>query len=133
MSAAHKIVIVDDDREFAESNRDLLEAYGYEVAVAHDGASGLALAKKLRPSLMILDVMMTTDTEGFDVARQVPETPELRGMKVLLVTGVAKALNLPGVLKPDDTWLPVDHILEKPISPGRLIAEVERLVQGAQA
>lgn len=123
-----KILIVDDDVSFAESNRDLLEAYGYEVYVAHDGVSGLAKAHEVRPDVMILDVMMTTDTEGFEVARRIPESPELRHMGVLLVTGVTRALHLPGGLQPDDTWLPVDRVLEKPIAPDRLIAEVERVL-----
>jgi CheY-like chemotaxis protein len=129
MSTPKKILIVDDDREFAESNRDLLEAYGYEVHMAHDGASGLELARRLRPDVMILDVMMATDTEGFEIARKVPESPELKDTKVLLVTGIVKALHLPAGLRPDDTWLPVQRVLEKPIPPDRLVKEVNRILE----
>ena len=128
MNSPRKILIVDDDEFFAESNKDLLEAYGYEVLMAADGAAGLALAKAQRPDLMILDVMMATETEGFEVARKLPESTELRGMRVLLVTGVTKAMHLPGHLEPDKTWLPVDRVLEKPIAPPRLIAEVKKLL-----
>jgi len=128
MSDTKKILLVDDDPDFVQSNRDLLEACGYDVVSAHDGTSGIELAKKEQPDLMILDVMMTTDTEGFEVARKIPETPELRGLPVLLVTGVAKALHLPSHLEPDSTWLPVDRVLEKPIDPARLLAEVERIL-----
>jgi CheY-like chemotaxis protein len=129
MSENAKILIVDDDAAFAESNRDLLEAYGYEVHLAADGAVGLDLARKVRPDLMILDVMMTTETEGFEVARKVPESPELRDMAVLLVTGITKEMHLPHVPRPDETWLPVDRVLEKPIRPDRLIKEVERVLR----
>ncbi len=129
MSENPRILIVDDDIDFAESNRDLLEPFGYEVHMAHDGRSGLELAKKLAPDVMILDVMMATDTEGFEVARKIPESEELRHMKVLLVTGVVEALHLPNGLEPDDTWLPVDRVLEKPIHPGRLIKEVEKVLK----
>jgi two-component system, OmpR family, alkaline phosphatase synthesis response regulator PhoP len=123
-----KVLIVDDDAAFADSNRDLLEAYGFDVSVANDGKSGLETAHKIRPDVLILDVMMTTDTEGFEVARRIPETPELRNMGVILVTGMTKLFNLPGSLHPDETWLPVDRVLEKPIPPARLIAEVERVL-----
>jgi len=122
------VLIVDDDVAFAESNRDLLEAYGYQVHVAHTGSEGLSVAREIHPDVMILDVMMATDTEGFEIARKIPESVELAGMGVLLVTGVTTALHLPGTLKPDDTWLPVDRILDKPIAPARLIAEVDRLL-----
>lgn len=128
MSESKKVLLVDDDPDFVESNRDLLEAYGYEVHAARNGEDGLRMARELRPDIMILDVMMTSDTEGFEVARRIPEAPELKQMGVLLVTGVANALGLPRVPQPDETWLPVDRVLEKPIDPGRLIAEVERVL-----
>jgi CheY-like chemotaxis protein len=132
MNTPAKILIVDDDDAFAESIRDLLEAYGYEARVAPDGQTGLAEARAFRPALMILDVMMATDTEGFDVARKIPETPELRGIKVLLVTGMTQEMRVRQRLEPDDTWLPVERVLEKPISPQRLIAEVERILGKAE-
>lgn len=128
MSDKWVVLIVDDDEAFAASNRDLLEAYGYEVHVACNGAMGLEMAKKVRPDVMILDVMMASDTEGFEVARKIPESPELCRMGVLLVTGMVQAFHLPGGLKADDTWLPVDRILNKPIPPARLMAEVERVL-----
>jgi two-component system, OmpR family, alkaline phosphatase synthesis response regulator PhoP len=129
MKENKKILIVDDDTCFAESNKDLLEAYGYEVHVADGGAAGLEMAKEIKPDIMILDVMMATDTEGFEVARKIPESPGLKYMGVLLVTGITKALSLPGGLRPDETWLPVDRILDKPIAPTRLISEVERVLK----
>ncbi|MBA4388071.1 MAG: hypothetical protein C0404_08830 [Verrucomicrobia bacterium] len=124
-----RVLIVDDDSMFSESNKDLLEAYGFEVHLAVDGRSGLIMAGKLRPDIMILDVMMSTDTEGFEVARKIPERPELKDMGVILVTGMAKSLDLPAALRPDHTWLPVDRVLEKPIPPARLISEVERVLK----
>ena len=62
------------------------------------------------------------------VARRIPETPELRNMRVLLVTGITKAMHLSFGFEPDDTWLPVERVLEKPIRPERLLEEVERVL-----
>jgi CheY-like chemotaxis protein len=129
MSGPHKVLVVDDDVSFIESIRDLLDAYGYVVLSAQDGASGIEVAKVERPDVMILDVMMKTDTEGLDVARRVRDIPELAGMGVVLVTGVTKALHLPRDLAPDEHWLPVDRVLEKPVSPDMLIRELERVLQ----
>lgn len=124
-----KILLVDDDLSFTESNKDLLEAYGYEVLVAHDGKTGLDMAIKEHPHLMILDVMMATDTEGFEVARKIPHAPELRNMRVLLVTGITKAMHLSYGFEPDETWLPVERVLEKPIQPERLLEEVDKILK----
>ena len=123
-----RILIVDDDIEYVESNKELLEAGGYEVLTAHDGKSGFELAKKEKPDLMILDVMMATKTEGFDVARKIPSSPELKEMQVLLVTGVRREMNLPFHVEPDDTWLPVDKVFEKPIEPQTLLDEIKKRI-----
>ena len=123
------ILVVDDDSDFVESNRDLLEAHGYTVIVAYDGRSGFEAACRELPDLMILDVMMASATEGFEIARMVRAEPSLRGLRVLLVTGVSKAMDLPFRLEPDEKWLPVNRVLEKPILPRQLIAEIEKALQ----
>ena len=125
---APKILVVDDDAEFVESNKDLLEAHGYRVVTAHDGRSGFEAARRERPALMILDVMMATHVEGFEVARKIPETPELKHMRVLLVTGIQQDMHLPFGFDPDESWLPVDRVLEKPIAPIRLLSEIQKVL-----
>ena len=122
------ILLVDDDVDFVESNKELLEAHGYKVLAAFDGASGLERAKAVKPDLMILDVMMATQTEGFEISRKIPETPELKAMRVLLVTGIRKAMNLPFGFEPDQSWLPVNDVLEKPIPPQALLDKVGQLL-----
>jgi hypothetical protein len=54
--------------------------------------------------------------------------PELKDMKVLLVSGITRQMNLNYKLEPNDSWLPVDRVMEKPIDPARFIAEVEKLL-----
>jgi DNA-binding response OmpR family regulator len=129
MNAPKKILLVDDDRSFVESNKDLLEAYGYEVLTAHDGASGLEIARKEQPDLLVLDVMMTYDTEGFDTAHKIREIPELAAMKIFLVSGVVKTKEFQKKMETERNWLPVDHIMEKPFNPARFIAEIEKLLE----
>jgi CheY-like chemotaxis protein len=130
MTEKKRILLVDDDVDFVESNRDLLEASGYEVLAAHDGQAGLDLAVKEKPDLMILDVMMAHDTEGFEVSRKIPQTPELRGMPVIMVTGIRKELEVPYTLEPDQTWLPVQTLLEKPVPPEVFLEEIRRHLGG---
>jgi CheY-like chemotaxis protein len=127
VAEAKTVLIVDDDESFVESSRDLLEAFGYAVLAAHDGQGGLQKAVEAHPDLMILDVMMATPTEGFEVAQKARALPELNGMKILMVTGAARELHLPGRIQPGK-MLPVDRVLEKPIDPEQLVREVERLL-----
>jgi CheY-like chemotaxis protein len=129
MTTKQKILLVDDNEDFVRSTTDLLEAHGYRVISASDGESGLAMARQEHPDLMVLDVMMATKTEGFEVARRIPSCPELRNMPVLLVTGIRNEMKLGFRLEPDATWLPVSRIMEKPIDPGVFVATVNELLR----
>ena len=130
-NCAKKILIVDDDKDFSQSVEDLLKSEGYHVLKAYNGKEGLELASKERPDLMILDVMMAHDTEGFEVSRKLPETPELKGMPVIMVTGITSEKNLPFKFEPDETWLPVDVVFEKPVAPEKLLKEIKKRLKKA--
>ena len=126
MSDSRKILLVDDDVDFVAANQALLEAEGYEVISAHTGSDGIELARSAKPDLMILDVMMTSDTEGFEVSRKLQDIPELKGLPVILLTGIRQAMSLPFGFEPDSEWLPVRVVLEKPIPPETLLGEVKK-------
>lgn len=120
-----KIILVDDDESFVHSVQALLEAEDYTVIVAHNGQEGLQRARQERPDLMILDVMMTHNTEGFEISREIRKHPELGTMRIIMVTGIAKEMNLPFKFEPDDELLPVSVVLEKPVAPQKLLAAVK--------
>ncbi len=119
-----KVLVIDDDSDFVESILNLLEARGYVVASASNGKDGVQKARSEKPDLILLDVMMTTKDEGFNVARELHGIEELNKTPVIMVTGVRKEMNLPFGFEPDDTWLPVKQILEKPVKPEALLNAV---------
>ncbi|MBN1816097.1 MAG: response regulator [Sedimentisphaerales bacterium] len=121
---AKKVLIIDDDIDLVESMANLLEAKGYDVYTASNGEEGVEAAKTQTPDLILLDVMMTTKDEGFNVARQLNEAEQLKGTPVVMVSGVRKEMNLPFGFEPDETWLPVKAFLEKPVKPEVLLRTV---------
>ncbi|MFW5996701.1 MAG: response regulator [Verrucomicrobiota bacterium] len=129
MGKTTKILLVDDDNDLVESTVLLLESHNYQVMSAGDGKSGFQKAREIKPDLMILDVMMTTKTEGFDVARKIAADPDLRDMPVILLTGIRREMELPYGFEPDEDWLPVYTVLEKPLEPDKLISKIEELLQ----
>ena len=68
-----KVLMIDDDPEFVDAISNLLDAKGYEVHTASNGKDGVAKAKAEDPDIILLDVMMTTNNEGFNVARELHE------------------------------------------------------------
>jgi len=123
-----KILVVDDDPEFVAATGAILEGEGYSVVSAPNGEKGYAAAKKEKPDLMLLDVMMTHDTEGFDIVRKLKEDPETAKLPVIMITGIRKAKTLPFRFEPDDDWLPVKAVLEKPVKPETLLQHVRQAI-----
>lgn len=126
---AKKVLVIDDDNDFVESILNLLEARGYAVASASNGKEGVEKAKTEKPDLIMLDVMMTTKDEGFNVARQLHGIEGLKETPIIMVTGVRKEMNLPFGFEPDGTWLPVKEILEKPVKPETLLSAVSNALK----
>jgi len=124
-----KILIIDDDSDFVEAISMLLEAKGYEVISAPEGNTGFSQAKEQLPGLILLDVMMATKSEGFDVAEQLKNEPATKDIPVVLITGIRRDMNLPFGFDPDDDWLPVKAVLEKPVKPDLLLKTVEKYIE----
>ncbi|MBD3345584.1 MAG: response regulator [Chitinivibrionales bacterium] len=122
------ILLVDDDVAFVHSVIDLLEAEGYRILSAHNGTDGMALAKKEKPDLVMLDVMMDYNTEGFEVSRELKKHCSLNAVPVVLVTGICREMNLPFRFEADDKFLPVNKIVEKPVAPKKLLELVATLL-----
>jgi DNA-binding response OmpR family regulator len=126
---AKKVLMIDDDPEFVEAITNILDAKGYDVVSAGDGKDGVAKAKQEKPDIILLDVMMTTKSEGFDVARELNKDANLKGTPVIMLTGVRKEMNLPFGFEPDADWLPVTAFLEKPVKPETLLKTIEENIK----
>jgi len=88
METQKKIVIVDDDIDIINVVTSILSAKGYNVMSANDKKEGLALIKKEKPDLAILDVMMSTHFEGFELAKEIVNDESLKGMPVIIQTSI---------------------------------------------
>jgi CheY-like chemotaxis protein len=121
-----KILVVDDDQDFVEATSTLLTSQNHTVIAANNGTDGYTKAKKESPDLMFLDVMMTHDSEGFEVARKLSEDPATKHIPVVLVTGIRRAKDLPFRFEPDEDWLPVLAVLEKPVKPEDLLKQIKK-------
>ena len=73
--------------------------------------------------------MMTTKSEGFDAARNMAKDDNLKNIPVVLITGVRREMNLPFGFEPDETWLPVKEVLEKPVLPDKLLKTISDYIQ----
>jgi two-component system alkaline phosphatase synthesis response regulator PhoP len=124
-----KVLMIDDDPEFVEAITNILDAKGYDVVSANNGKEGVAKAKAEKPDIILLDVMMTTKSEGFDVAREMHNEEALKGTPIVMLTGIRKEMSLPFGFEPDEDWLPVKGVLEKPVKPEVLLKTIEENIK----
>jgi CheY-like chemotaxis protein len=130
-----KILIIDDDRDVVELIRITLEANNYDVVSAGNGAEGLKLVKEIRPDLIILDVMMDTATEGFQISYQLrskdpkSEYREFSQTPIIMMTGISQKLHMKFSPEQDGDYLPVDEFLEKPVRVDSLLEKIKKLLK----
>jgi len=125
MSSA-RILVVDDDPDFVEIMRTILESNDYEVVTAANGTQALAQVRAEHPDLMILDIMMSSVLDGLDVSEKLAQDPDARFMPVIMVSSIAEtpyAHVFPMEEQPHmDAWL------SKPVDPRVLLDKVAELL-----
>jgi CheY-like chemotaxis protein len=125
-----KILVTDDDQDIRDSLQAILEAENYAVITAADKEEGMEKIKSEKPDLMILDVMMSTWQDGFDMARELKQDPDYKNIPILMLTGVKDATGIDFKSSAGDpSWNPVEGFLEKPVDPGILLSEIQRLLK----
>lgn len=120
------ILVVDDDIDLVEIIRVTLENQGFRVIDAQSGERGLEMARTNTPDLILLDVMMGTVDEGFQVAYQLRNDAATRDIPILMLTAVGDQTGFDFDPDKDREFLPVDEFLEKPVSPRKLVDMVRK-------
>lgn len=131
MSPKAEILVVDDDPDIVDSLRIILESNHYEVRTAANGSEALRALEDRVPDLMILDVMMATDTEGFDLAYKLRENPEFKNIPILMLTGFLDKVRREGPGQFEyilgEQW-PAHWLLEKPVDSKKLLGKIEGIL-----
>lgn len=121
---AKKVLIIDDDIDLVEVLRTTLESAGYQVLDAQNGTRGYMLIEREKPDAVILDVMMATWDEGFEVLNKIRSNPAIATTPVIMLTAVSQQMGIPYAKDPE--VLPVDEFIEKPIMSGKLLTTLKK-------
>ena len=125
-----KILIIDDDPDFVETTKIILESRQYEVYSASGPEEGIKKVPQEKPDLIILDVMWPEKISGFEVCRRIKKQANFKNIPIIMITAVDKAYGLGFEnVAGDETWLPCDDYLNKPVDPEQLLSKVEELLQ----
>ncbi len=124
------IMLIDDDLDFLEMNRHVLEARGYRVVSLSDPEKALEEMGRERPDIVITDLMMSALDSGFGFSRCVKEDARFRDIPVVIVTAVGSRRGFDFMPRSAEELkeMRVDAYFDKPVKPETLLAKVEELL-----
>jgi two-component system, OmpR family, alkaline phosphatase synthesis response regulator PhoP len=132
MTQPYEILVVDDDMDIRDSLKIILEKNGYRVRLAKNGSEALKELNVKKPDIMILDIMMSTDTEGFDLAFELKNSPEFENLPIIMLTSFMEKVREEG---PDqfqhilgEEW-PAKWLFEKPIDSDKLLKKLDGILK----
>ena len=125
----NRILIVDDDPDFVAVMKVVLQGEQYSVSSASDRDEGMNQIQAEKPDLIIMDVMMSTWSDGFEMSRDLKKDPRYQDIPILMLTGVEEKTGIGFKSTAGDSeWLPVNGFLDKPVEREVLLDEVKSLL-----
>lgn len=128
MMGSKKILIIDDNPDFLFTMETFLKRNGFTTLTAQDGKLGVDLARKERPDLILLDVMMETLYSGFEVCNKVKTDPGLKGIPVIGISGMADELGVRYEKERDQEYFSPDAFFDKPVDKEKLLAKIKEFL-----
>jgi DNA-binding response OmpR family regulator len=115
-----RVMIIDDDKEFLEELKDMLELSGYELVAVNDSGTAVEAAKKIKPAVVLLDLKMP-QKNGFQIANELRYFSELARIPIIAMSAFYK-----DSYKPLLEMCGIKKCLIKPFQPLDVISEIEK-------
>jgi two-component system alkaline phosphatase synthesis response regulator PhoP len=127
MEGKKRILVVDDEPDYAEMVKKYLEKEGFEVEIAYDGAEGLEKVKANPPDAIVLDVMMP-EKDGYQVCSELKSSDQTKDIPVVMLTAVSSHVATTKYSHHDGASMEADDYLPKPATPEEITDSVKGLL-----
>jgi CheY-like chemotaxis protein len=125
MERRAKILLIDDDPDFVEATKAVLESRPYEIITALSGEEGLQKARAEKPDLVLLDIIMP-GVDGFQVCQQLKKDPQLSRIPVIMITSFSEKYMESSIGLSQGLSLEAEDFVDKPVAPTELLIRVEK-------
>ena len=126
--AQKRILIIDDDVDFVDLNKAVLENNGFEVETAFSAREGMDKVQFDAPDLILLDLMLEKHDTGFSFAKSIKADPRYKDIPVLMISAVASETGYEFSQEQDGYWMKTDGFVPKPVEPDVLMQKINALL-----
>ncbi len=128
--ANETILLIDDDQDLVESTKVILESQDFSVLTANSGKQGIEELKKNKADLIILDIMMDTNLDGYNTLHFIRKEDYGKDIPIIMMTGIAEAMgvNLRDGVEDEKLFSNVIY-LDKPVEQVELIENINSLLK----
>ncbi len=123
-----RILIIDDDVDFIDLHKAVLENNGFEVVTAFSGREGLDKVKFELPDLVLLDLMMEKHDTGFGFSKQMKADPRYKHIPIIMISAVAEETGYGFSQESDGYWMKTNAFINKPVSPEKLVEMINSIL-----
>ena len=124
-----KIFIIDDDPDILDSLKVIFQNQGFTVATATNRTDGISLCNSEKPDLIVLDIMMENDLDGYDMLNEFRTNLELKNVPIVMYTGMAQQIgvNFRSAVE-DEQMFPAVSFVDKREGAQQLLSEIRKLL-----
>ena len=130
--AKKRILIIDDDVDFVDLNKAVLENNGFEVETAFSGREGLDKVQFDAPDLILLDLMLEKHDTVFSFAKSIKADPRYKDIPIMMISAVAGETGYDFTQDQDGYWMKTDDFVSKPVEPEELVKRINALIEKAK-
>ncbi len=123
-----RILVVDDEPDFAAIVQKNLKKEGFDVEVAYDGVQAMEKVKASPPDAIVLDVMMP-EKDGYEVCRELKSSDKYKGIPIVMLTAVANHVSSTRYSHADGMSMEADDYLPKPASADQITESIRSLLE----
>ena len=88
--ASRRILVIEDNLDSAEVLQTFLEIHGHEISVNYDGTNGLETAREKNPDVIICDINLSGDLDGYDVAAEIKRNEQTKSIFLIALSGYGR-------------------------------------------
>ncbi len=123
------VVLIEDDTDMHDVIRMMLEPVGYTLTCCTTGKEGVDTARREKPDIILLDIMLSSPTEGFHLAYEMRKDEVLKDTPIIIISSIGQKMGMDFAQELGSDYVPVELFLEKPLDTQQLRDSVEQVLK----